>query len=114
MAVLASGLSMMIFKPPAIGVAAVFGSDELAGVALALPLALTEALADADAVGDPLSRTKLVVLSPPQPASEADASPTNRTTPNPFITLSNGSAALRLRETLCPRWPGRAHYSSRS
>jgi hypothetical protein len=86
----------MIFKPPSIGVAAVFGSEELAGAALAL--ALTEALADAEAVGDPLSTTKVVVLSPPHPHRVTATSPTNRTTPNPFITLLLG----------------RAHYSSRS
>jgi hypothetical protein len=90
--VLASGLSMMIFPPPGIGVAAVVGSVELAGAGLA-PVE-GEAFADeAAAVGDPLSSTKLVVLSPPHPASAADASTANRTTPNPFNTLSKRLSA---------------------
>jgi hypothetical protein len=87
---------MMIFKLPGIGVAAVLGSVELAGAALAL--ADAEALGDAAlAVGDPLSSTNVVELSPPHPAIAADDSTTNRTTPNPFNTLT-----------------GRAHYSSRA
>jgi hypothetical protein len=112
-AVLASGLSMMIFRLSGIGVAAVVGSEELAGEAPAL--AEGEALADAEAaVGDPLSSTKVVVLSPPHPDRAAPISAVNRTTPNPFITLSNGSAPQRLRATLSRRLPGRAHYSSRA
>jgi len=101
----------MIFKPPAIGYAAVVGSEELAGAALALVPG--EALAEAEAVGEPLSRTKVVVLSPPHPDSAADASPSDRTTANPFITLSNDSAPLRLRVTGRGAI-GRAHYSSRA
>jgi hypothetical protein len=96
MAVLASGLSIMILRLPGIGVGAVVGSVDPDGVAEAL--AEAEALADADApAGDPLSSTKVVVLSPPHPASAADASPATRTTPNPFITLSNDSAPQGLR-----------------
>jgi hypothetical protein len=85
---------MMIFKLPGMGVAAVLGSVELAGAALALADALGDA---ALAVGDPLSSTNVVELSPPHPAIAADDSTTNRTTPNPFNTLT-----------------GRAHYSSRA
>src|SRR5947209_5177164 len=97
MAVLESGLSMMIFRSPAMGVAAVVGSDEPVDAALAEAEAFGDApLAD----GDPLSSTKLVVLSPPHPVSAAAASPANRTTPSPFITLSNGSAPRRLRESI--------------
>jgi hypothetical protein len=67
----------------------VFGSEELAGEALAPALAVGEAVGDAaPAVGDPLSRTKVVVLSPPHPDRVTATSPTNRTSPNPFNTLS--------------------------
>src|SRR5437879_13788303 len=101
MAVLESGLSMMIFRPPAMGVAAVVGSDEPVDAALAL--AEAEAFGDAPlADGDPLSSTKLVVLSPPHPVSAAAASPANRTTPPPFIPLSNASAPHRLRRPAEP------------
>jgi hypothetical protein len=81
-AVLASGLSMMILRLPAIGVAAVVGSDELAGEAL-VP-ADGEALADAEvAAGDPLDKTNVVLLSPPQPAS-ASPEATMINAPIPF------------------------------
>ena len=56
-AVLASGLSMMIFEPSGMGVAAVVGSVEPAGVALAPGEAEALALADVPAAGDPLSST---------------------------------------------------------
>jgi hypothetical protein len=103
--VLASGLSMMIFRLPAMGVAAVVGSEELAGAALVLADAEAEAFGDAPlAVGDPLSSTKVVVLSPPQPDSATATNAANMT-PNPFITLSNGSAPQRLRLTLSRRLP---------
>jgi hypothetical protein len=110
--VLASGLSMMIFPPPGIGVAAVVGSAELAGAGLA-PLE-GEAFADEEAAdGDPLSSTKVVVLSPPHPASAADATPTTSTTPNPFNTLSKRLSAATVTPDPSPV-SGRAHYSSRA
>ena len=60
---------MMTFRLPGIGVAAVLGSDELAGAALALVEGEAFAEEEALALGDPLSSTKVVVLSPPHPAS---------------------------------------------
>jgi len=79
-AVLESGLSMMIFSPSGIGVAAVTGSEELAGVALAE----VEGEAPAVAEGEPLSSTNVVVVSPPHPASTI-AMRTYSPAPNPFI-----------------------------
>src|SRR6266550_3899759 len=55
--VLASGLSMMIFRSPGIAVAAVAGSAALVGVALALADGEAPALVEALAVGEPLSST---------------------------------------------------------
>jgi hypothetical protein len=86
-AVFASGLSMMIFRVPGIGVAAVMGTSEPVGVALALAEAEAPALAEALAEGVPLSSTKVVVLSPPHPASTT-AIRTDSPTPNPFIAPS--------------------------
>jgi hypothetical protein len=80
-ALLPSGLSMMIFRLLRMGVAAVVGSDELAGEALA-PVD-GEALPDAElAAGDPLCSTKVVVLSPPQAAMVVRHAPasSNRST----------------------------------
>jgi hypothetical protein len=111
-AVLASGLSMLIFSAPGMGVAAVLGSEELAGVALVLARAEAEALADA--LGESLGSTKVVVLSLPHAASAAEAATNSRTTPNPFITLSNGLTPQGLRATLFATVPSRAHYSSRA
>jgi len=84
-AVLASGLSMMIFTLPGMAVAAVAGSDELAGVALTGPDGEAPALVEALADGEPLSRTKVVVVSPPHPASIA-VTRTISPAPNPFMT----------------------------
>jgi hypothetical protein len=111
-AVLASGLSMLIFSAPGMGVAAVLGSEELAGVALVLARAEAEALADA--LGESLGSTKVVVLSLPHAASAAEAATNSRTTPNPFITLSNGLTPQGLRATPFATVPSRAHYSSRA
>src|SRR5438128_8724836 len=113
-AVAASGLSMMTFRLPGMGVAAVAGSEERGGWALALALALVEAWADAPAVGDPLSSTKVVVLSPPHPASAANAIPNSRTTPNPFINPLQRLGVATVTYTARAVWSGRAHYSSRS
>jgi len=85
--VLASGLSMMIFEPSGIGVAAVAGSVEPVGVALACAVVVAPALALA--VGEPLSSTKVVVLSPPHPANTRQASPRETAAPNPFMTPLN-------------------------
>jgi hypothetical protein len=113
-AVLASGLSMLIFSAPGMGVAAVLGSEELAGVALVLARAEAEAEALADALGESLGSTKVVVLSLPHAASAAEAATNSRTTPNPFITLSNGLTPQGLRATPFATVPSRAHYSSRA
>jgi predicted lipid-binding transport protein (Tim44 family) len=90
--VLASGLSMMIFALSGIGVAAVAGRVALVGAALALALALTEAEAAAlaEALGEPLSSTKVVVLSPPHPASTT-AIRTPSPAPNPFMRTELGA-----------------------
>jgi hypothetical protein len=85
--VLASGLSMMIFRLSGIGVAAVTGSVVLAGLALAWAEDVAPALALA--VGDPLSTTKVVVLSPPHPANTRQARPRESAAPNPFMTPLN-------------------------
>jgi hypothetical protein len=85
--VLASGLSMMIFRLSGIGVAAVTGSAELVGAALALAEAVALALALAD--GEPLSSTKVVVLSPPHPANTRHAVARESAAPNPFMTPLN-------------------------
>ncbi len=81
---------MMIFRLPAMGVAAVMGSAVLTGVALALTDAEVPALAEALADGDPLSSTKVVVLSPPHPASTT-AIRTISPAPIPFMTLELGA-----------------------
>jgi hypothetical protein len=63
------------------------GSDELAGAALALLEG--EALAEAPlALGDPLSSTKVVVLSPPHPASTNPIRAISPA-PYPFMTASS-------------------------
>ncbi len=87
-AVLESGLSMMIFSPSGIGVAAVTGSEEPAGVALAEVKG--EAPALAEALGEPLSSTNVVVVSPPHPASTI-ATRTYSPAPNPFIRTELGA-----------------------
>src|SRR2546428_1410815 len=89
-AVLASGLSMMIFLLPGIAVAAVTGSDELAGVALVLADGEVPALAEALADGDPLSSTNVGVLSPPHPASTPHTR-TGSPAPNPLMTTELGA-----------------------
>jgi len=94
-AVLASGLSMMIFTLWGIAVAAVTGSDELAGVALVVADGEVPALAEALADGDPLSSTKVVVLSPPHPASTAHTR-TVSPAPNPFMTTELGALYVAL------------------
>jgi hypothetical protein len=83
---------MMIFTLSGIGVAAVAGSVALVGVALALVLALTEpeALALAEALGEPVSNTKVVVLSPPHPANTT-AIRTPSPAPNPFMRTELGA-----------------------
>ena len=92
-AVLASGLSMMIFRSPGIAVAAVAGSDELAGVVLVL--ADGEAPAFVEALADPLSMTNVVVLLPPHPASTTDTR-TVSPAPNPFMTTELGALYVAL------------------
>jgi hypothetical protein len=87
--VLAFGLSMMIFRLSGIAVAAVAGSVELAGEALALAEALLPAFAEALALGVPVSSTKLVVLSPPQAARPRHAVPTTNAAANLFMTPLN-------------------------
>ena len=85
-ALLPSGLSMMIFRFLGIGVAAVMGREEVSGEVLVA--ADGEALAEAAlAVGVPLVKTYVVVLSPPHPAIAIAATPTSNPTLNPFISL---------------------------
>ena len=68
-------------------------SVESVGEALALLEADALAFAEAPALGDPLSSTKLVVLSPPQAASIRQAVPTTSAAPYLFISPLNASAA---------------------
>ena len=84
--VLESGLSMMILRPSGMGVAAVVGREELAAEALAD----VEAPALAEALGEPLSNTNVVEVSPPQPASTT-ATRTYSPAPNPFIRTELGA-----------------------
>jgi hypothetical protein len=91
--VLASGLSMMIFPPSGIGVAAVVGSEELSGEAAAL--ADAEALAEGEpAVGDAPESTNVVVLSLPHPAIATAVTLTSRPVKNPFIDPSTRRPSL--------------------
>ena len=80
-----SGLSMMIRSPLAMGVAAVFGSEDDSGDAAELldGAALVEAEAPAD--GELLPRTKVVLVSPPQPASSMPVA-TTMAIPIPFTS----------------------------
>src|SRR6266550_2165551 len=98
-AVLESGLSMMIFDPSGIGVAAVAGRLELAGV----PLAVVEGEAPvlAEALGEPLSSTNVVVLSPPHPANTT-ANARKSPAPNPFMAPSSAPIICGARpESVC-------------
>jgi hypothetical protein len=89
-AVLASGLSMMIFTlGSAIGVTAVAGRVEGAGVAPGLADALVLGLAEALGAGVPVSSTNVVVLSPPHAANARHAVPTTSAAPNLFMTPLN-------------------------
>src|SRR6266550_5787708 len=98
-AVLESGLSMMIFNPSGIGVAAVSGREELAGVALAVVEG--EAPALAEALGEPLSSTNVVVLSPPHPANTT-ANATNSPAPNPFMRTELGAIICCAQHRIAP------------
>ena len=76
-----SGLSMMILKLFRMGVAAVVGSEELAGD----PSVEAEALAEGDpADGDSDCSTYVVPPSLPHPANPRPVSPRISATPNPF------------------------------
>jgi hypothetical protein len=90
MAVLASGLSMMIFKVGSvIGVTAVAGSEEIVGVAPGAAEGLVPAFAEALADGDPVSSTKVVVLSPPHAARARHVVATDSAANNLFMTPLN-------------------------
>ena len=78
----------MIFEPSRIGVAAVAGSVEPVGVALGWAEVVAPALALA--VGEPLSSTNVVVLSPPHPASTT-AIRTLSPAPIPFMRTELGA-----------------------
>ena len=83
MAVPPSGLSMMILKLLGMGVAALAGSDELAGN----PFVDAEALAEGEpAEGDSVWSTYVVPPSLPHPAAPRQASPRISAVPNPFKT----------------------------
>ena len=88
-AVLESGLSMMIFEPSGIAVAAVAGSDEVVGVVEAFVEGEVPALAEA--LGEPLSSTKVVVVSPPHPASTTTTIRTDSPAPDPFMRTELGA-----------------------
>jgi hypothetical protein len=76
-------------RPSGIGVAAVAGSVALVGVAPGLALTEAEAPALGEALGEPVSRTNVVELSPPHPANTRQAVARESAELNPFMTPLN-------------------------